>query len=139
MQQSSTNDEKRTTANQRAKGGGRGIDLVVVRATGEGAQFLHKGAIPSSLYEFDISLLALCNERIGAVLLADVFPFGRDLIALQQTGEAMRGVRLIADHRRRLTPPDAVKLSASLAWNVAASTGVEWYGETWRRKVIFGR
>ena len=42
--------------------------------------------------------------------------------------------------RMQLTPPDAAKVLPSLvAWNIAASTGVERYGETWRRKVVFSR
>jgi hypothetical protein len=54
------------------------------------AQFLHEGAVPRFLYDFDVALLALRNERIGAVLLVAFFPFGRNLIALQQASKVTR-------------------------------------------------
>ena len=65
---------------QGAKGRRSGVDVIIVCATWECAQLLDKRLIPRPLDQLDHAVLALCRERIGAILFRTFLAFLRDSV-----------------------------------------------------------
>jgi hypothetical protein len=52
---------------KRAKRCRSSVDLIVMRAAGEGAQLVDTCLVPGPFHQFDESVLALGGKRVGAV------------------------------------------------------------------------
>jgi hypothetical protein len=74
----------------RAKCRRDGIDLIVVRAIGEGAQLFYECIIPRCVEQGDPAVLTLRCKWVGPIWFAALFALTGDTISSQPAGEKAR-------------------------------------------------
>jgi hypothetical protein len=77
-------------ADEGAESGCCGVNLIVVRAVGKGAQFLDESVIPGSCHELNETVLTLRSERVCTIGLAALLALGGDMVTAQLAGQIVR-------------------------------------------------